>query len=171
VQLQIDGTVVASDQFSPYDLVAPPAIALGMHELEVVARDRAGNEAAAIIHVTIGAGCASDADCDNGAICAGGACVGDLGSPCDVHGDCASGECNIGPDGERACTEGCGGGDSCPGGFSCVSATQGAPAKCWPAEGDGGPCAAAPGRRGAQGASLLVMLGLALLARRRRDAR
>ena len=30
-----------------------------------------------------------------------------LGESCQVHAECGSGQCNIGPDGDRACTSSC----------------------------------------------------------------
>ena len=93
------------------------------------------------------------------------------GEECAGSEDCASGLCAI--SGEAgACTSLCGGHDACAPGLECRRTGDGRTAACVPiprpVEPRGGCSAAGAGRGGAPTGLLLLLLGLSLLARRRR---
>ena len=123
--------------------------------------------------------CTAAEDCPRGFECAaagGGTmvCAPALaleGEECAGNEDCASGLCAI--SGEAgACTSLCGGHDACAPGLECRRTGDGRTAACVPiprpVEPRGGCSAAGAGRGGAPTGLLLLLLGLSLLARRRR---
>ncbi|MSP17266.1 MAG: hypothetical protein EXR73_11785 [Myxococcales bacterium] len=179
VELRIDGESITSRGFAPYEFTAPQDLAPGTHTLVIVAYDFAGNTASDEVIVTVAAGCASDADCDPGASCAGGVCLGDVGSACDAPGDCAGGLCVAVGQFERICTAACdsAAADACPSGFACTVGA-GSVDKCLPAPPEEGGChvwRASGERQGERGTTTLVTgllagLGLALSTWRARRA-
>jgi hypothetical protein len=122
--------------------------------------------------------CAMGFVCRPGAAPGCGACrsEADLGQPgdaCGTNDDCASGLCAVNGD-ETFCTDYCGEADPCPPSFTCTP--LGDTAICVPPAGGGGRSeggcgCAAPGLGSGHPAApaVLVLAGLAFLARRRRD--
>jgi MYXO-CTERM domain-containing protein len=109
--------------------------------------------------------CAADADCAEGEVCTDGECVAEPVTGCEADADCAEGEvctdskCVAGP------VTGCEADADCEEGFVC---TDGA---CVADEDDGGGggggCSVDTGARGPLSYTILVLLGLAALLRRR----
>lgn len=170
VDLYVDGQLVASDVLPPWALTAPPSVLPGPHQVEARALDKSSNVGTAAIAITMNAGCATDTDCGALEVCADGVCAGDVGAPCQMHVDCATGLCAV--DGlERFCSRSCdpAAENACPEGFVCKRSRGGQP-KCWPSEGGGG-CAAggvALGREAPVGAVWILLAVFGLVARRKR---
>jgi hypothetical protein len=167
VELKVDGTVNDVDETRPYEMQGQPGVALGMHQVEVVAVDGAGNRTAAAITVVVAPACAGPGECEDGASCVDGVCLGDLGGTCELHGQCASGLCGV-VEGVNLCTQRCGeGSEECPSGFHCEEPMlAGGSGQCAPGGAGGGGCAA--GGSGGRGGGWLLGFALLLFVRRRR---
>lgn len=101
------------------------------------------------------------------AVCVPGA--GGLGSPCGTNEECVSGICAT-EGSDTYCTRLCDGANTCPSGFSCVSA-GGETRICRPRNVGGCGCSAVGADRGLGALAGFGMLGLALLIVRRRSVR
>jgi hypothetical protein len=177
VELWIDGKLEGTGIKPPFRFKTRRNLPLGARQLEIRAKDPAGNVGVATHAVTILPECQADGECAAGQTCDGHLCVGELGATCAVHADCAEGlSCGL-LDGERRCTRSCGASSACPTGFDCVP--SGTSSLCWPAAGGGGgwcavgSAASAPARAGGRtmgGGALLLLAAIALggAGRRRR---
>jgi MYXO-CTERM domain-containing protein len=152
---------------APYKVTTPlMGMPIGKQTLSVAATDFAERPVTASIEVHVMQSCAGGAACAEGK-CLGDVCypdkevAGGLGASCTTAEECSTGSC-IGDGTVSYCTAQCDPGLSCPGGFDCVE-TGGGAGVCWPAQSEGGGCSTS-----GKPSYLLVGLGLALLALRRR---
>ncbi|HUS28748.1 MAG TPA: Ig-like domain-containing protein [Kofleriaceae bacterium] len=173
VEIKLDGMVIKTLTDAPFNSAAPATLGQGMHKVEVIGYDHAGNKSTATVNVQYGTVCTTDSECTTaGDVCVEGHCVagpsmeGGLGTDCVGNEDCSTGQC--GNDGDHSyCTTSCNPEQSaCPSGFACLD-TGGGNGLCWPS--DGGGCDAGVTHNGGQG-FLLFSLGLVgiLIVRRRR---
>ena len=187
VEWWLDGTKKQEQRFGPYAWKLPATLDLGAHSLEVKVWDIAGKTATASVAFTLTVDgqapeCEGPEDCAEDEVCYQLQCWPDdierlpLGEQCTGNGECLSGLCA--DDGtDKLCTQECT--DSCPEGFACVPA--GGTSVCWPGEAPGedpgedpgtesGGCASGPAGGGAGGAlaTLICLVGLALVRRRSR---
>jgi len=154
---------------APYKVTTPTmGLPTGKQTITVAATDFAERPVAAMVDVTVMGSCGNGASCPDNTKCLGGVCYpnkdvqGGLGSTCATPEECSTGSC-IGDGTTMYCTAQCDPGLSCPGGFDCVE-TGGGAGVCWPSPGgEGGGCSTS-----GKGNFVLVGLGLALLALRRR---
>ena len=171
VELRIDGAYAAASSVPPYSMIAPPALPLGPHEVDVVAYDLSSNRARVTFAIEIAPDCSVDADCAAGVICSAGICLGDVGAPCDRNGDCADALCASVAQYERMCTRLCDANSdsACPDGYACNRGEGGNLDKCWPAAPAPGGClSVAAGRtRSAPLFAGLALVALVVLVRRR----
>jgi hypothetical protein len=160
VELWIDGELVETDVFTPYEFVTPIALSFGAHDVEARAVDFGGNIVPEQIAVTVEAGCQTSNDCDAGEECVDMRCMAGLGSPCTGHDDCASSTCVTSPEGELTCTQTCAPADegSCPAGFECA-----ATGLCWEGGGGGGGCSTATVASRAPSLPVIGLVGLGLV--------
>ena len=177
-ELRIDGQLIATaTQMTQGQFVwnAPATVGQGKHKISVTGYDVANTPTAVEVNVTLGMACGKPADCDRDTdTCVDGRCVpgggvqGGLGSSCAMNTDCASGQCANDGQGETHCVEHCSiAADACPGGFDCISASQGDDGVCWPGADDGGGCSSG-GNSTAPGLLLAFGLGVLMTRRRRR---
>ncbi|MCX5746745.1 MAG: Ig-like domain-containing protein [Proteobacteria bacterium] len=145
VRLLLDGQEVGNTSVLAADGYHVPGKATdGMHMLEVIARDTAGNEKSAKLTVTVARL--------------------DLGEDCVANGACKSNVCALTGDGMGFCTQVCDpAADTCPDGFAC----DGTAKVCSPTS-DGGGCCSVGDDRAAPLAMLLALgVGGVVLRRRR----
>lgn len=156
---------------SPYWFDAPANLPDGVLDIAIIAANDLGVEASATVTVTKGSPCTSADTCLAGQQCADGRCFypepsAELGDACAADRECLSGLCPQKGD-ERLCSQTCfpGVSDQCPADFEClaVGADNGV---CWPQQTGGGGCRTSGGQ--GAGALALVLLGLVIVARRRR---
>jgi hypothetical protein len=169
VEFYLNGTKIGETSQFPFVFNAPQTISSGAIEIEVRGYNPIGGIGSAVVNVLHGDPCGGNSDCADGEVCWDGACVkgpgadGGLGATCGGNTDCDSGFC--GSDGsDNFCTADCKAGDSCPGGFDCVSA--GERKFCWP--GEGGLCSASGVSDGPLLPVVAGMLVAVLLGWRRR---
>ena len=170
VELLVDGTLVASQNATPYEF--PISLQPGAHTLTAVARDAAGNQGQATVNVTVG-GAGPAPQTDSGAPApqsdAGvlpGA-PGTFGAKCTAAADCTSKICASDPEvGESYCSQPCGAQGWCPPGGVCVAGSGSSELCALELASDSGGCAVGRGSAPA-GWPLLALLGLiGLLVRR-----
>jgi hypothetical protein len=173
VEFVLDGAApFGRRDMAPYTVRLPDDVALGEHTLTVRAVDGGENATEVSIEVTVVPQCEAPVDCGGeGYVCDDGRCLGAVGVGCELHGQCQSGTCFHvdGPDPDF-CTQACSAGSECPSGFDCRLPESGfGGKKCLPASGDGGGCAASPGRAHRAGvwAGVLALVALAGLRKRR----
>ena len=171
VELLVDGTLVASQNATPYEF--PISLQPGAHALTAVARDAAGNQGQATVNVTVGGtGPAPQTDSgapapstDSGTPLPGA--PGAFGATCSAAADCTSKICASDPEvGASYCSQACGPKGWCPPGGVCVAGTGGGELCALELASDSGGCAV--GRSAAPAGWLLLgLLGLlGLLVRR-----
>ncbi len=146
VELSIDGQLAGTMSTAPYVFTTDASLSAGSHEITATAYD-SSNQATDSITVTVGGGgsCSSDTDCGTGEQCEAGVCVPEEGGQCTSDSDCGEG---------LHCEQG-----------MCVRDGE-------PGDGDptdppdsGGGCTTGSGT---SGSGVVLLLGLALLALRRR---
>jgi MYXO-CTERM domain-containing protein len=165
--LLVDGAAKASiGKMEALVLATPADLAAGDRMLTVVAKDTADREITGQTAVHVTASCADGASCAKGFGCLGGYCLpgadiaGGLGAPCANNDDCVTGTC--GSDGTTSlCTGECDAGNTCPSGYTCMSASGGG-GVCWLAPDDGG-CSTS-----SDTSPVLALLGLGALVMLRR---
>ncbi len=153
----------------PPFVIATPALADGLVQIEARAWDNRGDMTSKTISVTLDSTCDGPQDCDGVLVCSdSGKCESpnyDLGDSCQEGPQCASGVCATAGD-TQLCSSACTASDeasSCPDGFECL-ATGDDTGLCWPEEDSGG-CNS--GGRSAPLGSLLMLLALVAIRRRR----
>jgi uncharacterized protein (TIGR03382 family) len=170
-ELAVNNTSYGEVTGSPFEFQFPEGVMPGNASVEVRAFDTKGNESTDRVTLYVPSGsetpCDDDGDCAAGLECNGEFCVPDngvneLGESCADSANCDTALCGE-VEGEKRCTQECDAARVCPDGFECRG-PEGAVGACWPAPESGG-CNAG-GLAGLPGG--LALLGLALVARRRR---
>jgi MYXO-CTERM domain-containing protein len=178
VEFLINNALVDTAEDAPYEFTFPEGIDPGNVSVVLRAFDTKDNQATGRVTLYLPSGnetpCEEDADCAsaelecNGEFCVPENGISELGEACEANDACATMLCGAIGD-ERRCSRLCNDAEPCPDGFECRGDEQGA---CWPSGGGGGGGCRTDGGEGlAGGPGLLALLGLGLVALRRRRAR
>ena len=157
---------------NPWVWVTPTDLADGYIDLEVKAYNDLEVETISAVTLLKGAPCETEATCSAGQFCEDGRCkfpiaTGEQGDVCSAGTDCISGLCPLEGD-SGFCSKNCDPNsllDECGQGFECL--TAGAQGYCWPESSGGCGCAAGSDGKAPWG-GLLLVVGVALVLRRRR---
>lgn len=178
LQVKVDGTAIDTSMIDPFakppPWTIPTMLENGPHTIQATVWDPQQSQATAMAAVQENPPCNATTACPSATdACVGGRCVpgpsvtGGLGTTCNDHPDCASGQCAT--DGtNKYCVETCTAGQ-CPQGFGCLDDGAGN-GFCWPGYDEGGGGCGCQSNRpgGALTLGLLFAVGLYACRRRRR---
>ena len=170
VELWINGVKRGETGMAPY-VFNVTGLGEGSATVEGRAYDNAGDMASASVTVTVSNDCNGPSDCPTGYACEDGECIpgdGGIGDECEHDTDCISGLCGQIGD-ERYCSQICSVlANDCPTGFDCVGSGDQGGCVRGADDPDGGGCAVVGGESDDAPVAIFVLLGVALLMRRRR---
>lgn len=175
VEFFVDGNPVGKRSAAPYTVTAPLDLAIGARLIEVRAVDGDENAATDSVDLSLVPECVNNTQCAENFECINDRCLGGVGEPCSLQGQCASDQCFFDPDTQdQFCTVSCTvGSNECPSGFACTDpGTFGTP-KCLPSLAEEGCCSTTARSSGPAGSTVLLLglsFFLASALRRRRRA-